>query len=111
MGFDQNHRMGLDSNHRMGFDRNPRVIFRDPRVILRDLTEHISMTQEKLDVVDKFNSKYNNNGILFEDDKPVVPGIAVRSAAVETLIEFCVNCFGKFIFTCSVLCRQFNLKI
>lgn len=36
----------------------------------------------------------NSTTVLLEDEKPVLPGIAVRTASTDTLIELCVNCFG-----------------
>lgn len=38
----------------------------------------------------------SNQAIDFmEEEKPIIPGVTVRAAPIEQLVQLCVECFGK----------------
>ncbi|XP_035224736.1 uncharacterized protein LOC118197343 [Stegodyphus dumicola] len=39
------------------------------------------------------SNQYNNNGMLLEEDRPVVPGVTVKAAAVDALVDILIESF------------------
>jgi hypothetical protein len=40
---------------------------------------------------------YADNGVLLEDDKPVLPGLPIRAATLPALTRLVVNVFSKYL--------------
>ncbi|GBL81049.1 hypothetical protein AVEN_83125-1 [Araneus ventricosus] len=39
------------------------------------------------------SKQLNNNGMLLEDDRPVVPGVTVKAATVDALVDLLIESF------------------
>ncbi|GAB6024159.1 Ras guanyl-releasing protein 3 [Chamberlinius hualienensis] len=68
-------------------------LFRELRILVKE-TSSASFDSHNGHSPHHSSSSMDRRSVSLEEDKPIVPGVNIRAATMDSLVEICINCFN-----------------